>query len=270
VDVRTRRGLRWLGMAVAALAIGSAALTFAPRRECRELDGLSGEALATALGAWARAGHRPLRYDRLWEALEETDAAPSTPGAVVLFYSGRVHPKADKVSGRLNPDYGPDSWNREHLWPRSRGLGPEDGVAFSDLHHVRAVDITCNEERGARDFAHGGTPLAECRARRDGDSFEPRAEIRGDLARMLFYMDVRYAGRDGEPDLRLVDGVGAGEAASLGELCALVSWHRNDPADAHERARHERIVELQGNRNPFVERPELATRLYAPRCADDR
>jgi endonuclease I len=229
-----------------------------------ELDNLRGANLQAALGEAARAGHRPLAYDEVWAALEVTDEAAGDEGAVALFYSGRTAAKADKVSDALNPGHGPDSWNREHLWPRGRGVG-EEGLAATDLHHIRATDVTCNAERGSRGFDRGGTPIDECAFRRDGDSIEPRDAIKGDVARMLFYMDVRYDGTDGTPDLRLMRTPGEGEA-TLGDLCRLLAWHTADPLAGDELDRHARVVDQQGNRNPFVDRPDLAGKLYGPRC----
>ena len=253
-----------LGAVVAAAAVFGVLLWIGRGSEGPDLDALRGENLDAALGDLARAGHRQLSYDEVWPALEVTDAAPGADGAVLLFYSGRTAPEADKVSGRLNPDHGPDSWNREHLWPRSRGVG-EDGPAATDLHHIRATDVTCNEARGSLDFDRGGGPVPECAFRQDGNSIEPRDEIKGDLARMLFYMDVRYDGVDGEADLRLVPGPPDGEG-TLGHLCRLLSWHIADPLERDEIARHDRIVAEQGNRNPFVDRPDIAAKLFGPRC----
>ncbi len=253
-----------LGAVVAAVIVFGILILFGEEEGGPDFDALRGANLDAALGEVAREGQRPLGYDEVWSALEVTDEAPGDDDAVLLFYSGRAHPKDDKVSDRLNPDHGPDSWNREHLWPRSRGVGDERPAA-TDLHHIRAADVTCNAERAALGFDRGGTPIADCAFRRDGDSVEPRDAIKGDLARMLFYMDVRYDGADGEPDLRLVRGPGEGET-TLGHLCRLLAWHIADPLERDELARHRRIVEQQGNRNPFVDRPDLAAKLYGPRC----
>ena len=62
-------------------------------------------------------------------------------------------------------------------------------------------------------------------------------------------MDVRYAGADGVPDLALIDD-DSSSGPFLGHLCALLGWHDADPVDDLERLRHQRIVEMQGNRNP--------------------
>ena len=69
------------------------------------------------------------------------------------------------------------------------------------------------------------------------------------MARMLFYMDVRYAGADGVPDLELID-ADSNSGPLLGHLCTLLAWHEADPVDDFERRRHQRIVETQGKPQP--------------------
>ena len=99
----------------------------------------------------------------------------------------------------------------------------------------------------------------------DSDSFEPRDGVKGDIARMLFYMDVRYAGADGVPDLELID-EDSRSGPLLGHLCTLLAWHEADPVDDLEHRRHERIVDTQGNRNPFIDRPEFAAAIWDTAC----
>jgi uncharacterized protein len=82
---------------------------------------------------------------------------------------------------------------------------------------------------------------------------------------MLFYMDVRYAGADGVPDLALVDEASR-SGPLLGHLCTLLAWNQADPVDNLERRRHQRIVQTQGNRNPFVHRPEFGAAIWAGAC----
>ena len=104
--------------------------------------------------------------------------------------------------------------------------------------------------------------------RRDSDSFEPRAAVKGDAARMIFYMAVRYAGQDGNmPDLYLVDDTSSSTGSpKFGKLCTLVQWSKDDPVDSWERQRHEKVVEVQGNRNPFIDRPDFVEALYGADC----
>lgn len=227
---------------------------------------LTGDELVRAVGRLAAYGQAPLSYRELWAALEETDEDPSNPDNVILFYSGRSHPKWDKVSDALNPgNFTPHSWNREHVWPRSKGFRDTSDLAHNDLHHIRATDAWCNEQRGNLDFDEGGERLPICQAHLSATSFEPRDAVKGDVARMMFYMDVRYHGQRGLVDLRLVDEVDT-RGTRLGRLCTLLRWHAADPVDDVERRRHERIVAIQGNRNPFIDRPQLAERIYGDRC----
>jgi uncharacterized protein len=143
---------------------------------------------------------------------------------------------------------------------------PSEGqLAHSDIHHLCPADVTCNSDRGNLDFDESDIAHPECASRRDADSFEPRDADKGDIARMLFYMDVRYAGADGVPDLTLID-EDSNSGPLLGHLCTLLAWHEADPVDDLERRRHQRIVETQGNRNPFIDRPVFAAAICDTAC----
>jgi serine protease len=216
----------------------------------------------------AALGHWPLTYDEVWGALDHTDEDPDNPANVILLYTSRSHPKTDKDSTARNPGTPTNqSWNREHVWPRSHGLPDDDDRAHNDLHHLKPADRTVNSSRGNKDFDDGGEPHHEAGgSSADPDSFEPRDAVKGDIARMLFYMDVRYEGGLDGHDLELVDRTTGGEPTTLGRLCTLVRWHELDPVDDLERRRHERIVELQGNRNPFIDAPSLVRATFGTQC----
>jgi endonuclease I len=196
----------------------------------REIDVV---ALRLALHDAAGRGHLPLTYDDVWDALDRTDEDPENPANVILLYTGRSHPKADKDSTALNPETPTNqSWNREHVWPRSHGLPDEDDLAHNDLHHLKPADRTVNSSRGNKDFDAGGEPHHEAVGNNaDRDSFEPRDAVKGDIARMLFYMDVRYGGAPDGNDLELVDRTTDGERTTLGRLCTLLRWHDLDPVE---------------------------------------
>ena len=103
----------------------------------------------------------------------------------------------------------------------------------------------------------------------NGGSFQAWPRRRGDLARAVLYMAIRYEGgidRNGqsEPDLELTDDrtkirITSASPAYMGLLSTLLAWHQADPPDALERDRHEVVAQFQGNRNPFVDHPEWAT-----------
>src|SRR5690606_23864492 len=128
-------------------------------------------------------------------ALQDTDEDPNNPNNVVLLYSGVSRSKAQHGGD-------PDDWNREHTWAKCHGdFGTSPGPG-TDVHHLRPTDVNVNSTRGNKDFDNGGSPVDECDGcLSDGDSFEPRDEVKGDVARMIFYMAIRYEGDDSYPDL---------------------------------------------------------------------
>ena len=94
--------------------------------------------------------------------------------------------------------------------------------------------------------------------------FEPRDEVKGDVARMLFYMAVRYEGYDEYLDLELNENILDRSDISPfhGKLSLLLEWNLLDPVDDFERQRNEVIFGYQGNRNPFIDYPEFANMIF--------
>lgn len=160
-------------------------------------------------------------------------------------------------------DYALDDWNREHTWPQSHAdFGTAAGPG-TDLHHLRPEDVTVNSTRGNKDFDNGGSAVAQCTdCWSDSDSFEPRDSVKGDLARMIFYMAVRYEGNDGWPDLEVNDAIN-GSTPYVGKLSVLKAWHAADPVTAAEVQRNNVIhTSYQGNRNPFIDHPEWVEAIW--------
>ncbi|WP_026454333.1 endonuclease I family protein [Saccharomonospora iraqiensis] len=218
-------------------------------------EGLTGGSLKTALHDIV-SDHTVLTYDEVWEALRVTDEAPGDPADVVLLYSGTTRDADDNGGGS-------GDWNREHVWPKSRGDLGTHGPG-SDLHHLRPTDVRVNSIRDSKDFDLGGEPVDGAPGTTtDDDSFAPRDEVRGDVARMVLYMAVRYEGDGAEPDLELDDRTGTGSVPRLGRLPVLLDWHAADPPDAFERRRNALIHEqFQHNRNPFIDHPEWAAAIW--------
>lgn len=219
--------------------------------------GKSGAALAAALHTIVSRNVTQLSYDAVWDALEVTDRDPARPANVIAIYSGFSMPAS-------NHGGGVDQWNREHVWAKSHGdFGTATGPG-TDLHHLRPEDVTVNSARGNLDFDEGGTQNAEAPGNyADGNSWEPRDAVKGDVARMIFYMAVRYDGGDGWPDLQVNDVAGNGAAPYLGRLSVLLRWNAEDPPSAFEERRNDVIYEqYQHNRNPFVDHPEYADSIW--------
>jgi endonuclease I len=216
----------------------------------------SGSALKTALNTIIK-DQTKLSYDAVWNALKDTDQDPATSNNVILLYSGISRAKSANGGGN-------DNWNREHVWAKSHGdFGTATGPG-TDLHHLRPEDVNVNATRGNLDFDIGGSTVSECTGcKYDGDSFEPRAAVKGDVARMIFYMAVRYEGTDGFPNLELNNSVNNGTAPYMGKLSVLKAWSQADPPDAFERNRNEVIfTKYQHNRNPFIDHPEWVASIW--------
>jgi endonuclease I len=202
--------------------------------------------------------HHELSYSDVWEALRNTDEDPNNPNNVLLLYSGRSQ-------SELSNGGNVDDWNREHVWAKSHGDFGTSMGAGTDIHHLRPTDVTVNSSRSNLDFDNGGSPHREApESFYDSDSWEPRDSVKGDVARMLFYMAVRYEGDvSDEVDLELNNYVNNGSDPYHGKLSVLLEWHEEDPVDEFERRRNNIIFEdYQGNRNPFIDHPEFAEMIW--------
>jgi len=217
--------------------------------------GRTGSALKTSLHDIIDDNTR-LSYDAVWTALKDTDQDPNNTANVIELYTGRSIAKSNN-GGSLG------QWNREHVWAQSRGGFTTSAGPGTDLHHLRAEDVTVNGTRANKDFDNGGSAVSGCTdCWTDADSFEPRDAVKGDVARMLLYMAVRYSGDDGFHDLEMSTVVGSA-VPRLGDLDVLLQWNAGDPVDAFEMRRNDRIhAQWQGNRNPFIDHPEWAAAIW--------
>lgn len=206
--------------------------------------------------------NRVLAYDAAWTVLADAHAAGRD--GIRLFYTQAVIPAADRASGADQAES--DYWNREHLWPQSYGLEGTD--ARTDLHNLVPVDRTVNSARGNKVYDEVSGAHRECTVcETNSVAWEPPPIVKGDVARVVFYMDVRYEGlaADDVPDLSLSDEPSA-ENARFGVLSTLLRWHCEDPVSQDEVRRHEVIARAQGNRNAFVDAPELVGDVYGVSC----
>lgn len=218
----------------------------------------------------------------VWEALLFTDSACNainpTCGDVQLLYLGLTRNVSDRNQGRSAPD----SWDREHVFPKSYGFEGKSQYGYTDLHHLRPADRTLNGYHSNYPYCQGGEPLFDkhndgsfspTSAKYDSDRkcFEPTDIAKGQVARMVFYMAVRYEPEDTEPenmpDLEVVSLEEISpEGGLIGDLCTLVQWNRLYLPSDFERLRNDRIEYIQGNRNPFVDHPEWVDVIWEPQC----
>ncbi|OEJ28464.1 ribonuclease [Streptomyces agglomeratus] len=196
-------------------------------------------------------------YDQVWTALKNTDQDPANTANVIELYTGKSIAKT-RNGGNTG------DWNREHVWAKSHGdFGTSTGPG-TDLHHLRPEDVTVNSIRGNKDFDNGGTAVSGAAGNyTDADSFEPRSAVKGDVARMILYMAVRYDGGDGFADLEPNDRVSNGSLPAIGRLSVLKQWSLQDPPDTFEKRRNEIIYSTyQRNRNPFIDHPEWVESIW--------
>ena len=201
------------------------------------------------------AGYKQHSYKQNNTVLADTDPDPNSNGKIICFYTGR-----SLSSG---------AWNKEHVWAKSHGF-PESGYSgsepYSDAHHLRPTLVSINSTRGNKDFGEvsGGST--------DGygnywnsSHFEPRDEVKGDVARIMFYMATRYGSKT-KFNLKLVDQSttsGSSLNGKFGNLQTLLKWHYQDPVSKEEIYRNNVIYEnYQKNRNPYIDHPEYVDLAY--------
>ncbi len=225
-----------------------------------------------------------------WDILEFADEDPTNPGRVLDVYRNASFQKY----GAGNTEY-----NREHTWPKSYGF-TNDGSGnypYTDTHMLFLSDSGYNSSRGNKPYADCQVSCVEKVTVANGGTgggsgvfpgnsnwydttyWQTWGDRKGDVARALLYMDVRYEGGIhggtgvAEPDLVLTDDPGLIQASSsnlnvayMGRLADLLRWHAEDPVDEKEILRNEAVYTYQGNRNPFIDHPEWARCVFQGVC----
>jgi hypothetical protein len=220
------------------------------------LDGLSGNALVQGIQDLVSENGvvRTQTYADIIDILKVADQNPENNNQVWLLYTEQ--PRAKYLFQTSSS--GVDMWNREHTFPRSRGGFTSiedddiaDGInvwwetnadslrhANSDAHGLRAADAGENSSRGNQHYGQYVGPLGNA------------GSFKGDVARCIFFLTVRYNGLD------VVNGFPS-DTGKLGDLATLLTWHQQDPPDDFEMNRNNIIYTWQKNRNPFIDFPNL-------------
>ncbi|MCX2182871.1 endonuclease [Streptomyces sp. SKN60] len=256
----------WAAISAALVGLTLPALTAAPAGATtnaydstyyKNAVGKTGTSLKSSLHTIISTDTRKISYDAVWNALKTTDQDPANSANVLLLYSGTSRSKT--LNGG---DVG--DWNREHVWAQSHGSFGTSAGPGTDLHHLRAADVQVNSIRGNKDFDNGGSAVSGAPGSyTDSNSFEPRDSDKGDVARMVLYMAVRYEGGDGFPDLEANDSTTNGSVPYLGRISVLKQWNEQDPPSAFEERRNDLIFNsYQGNRNPFIDHPEWVEAIW--------
>ena len=236
----------------------------APAGYYASLEGLSGTALKQAIQdiiANPAVVHAQ-NYGDIIDILKTADQNPLNSNEVWLMYVEQGRSKLEFQDTGINTG----KWNREHIYPQSRG-GYTDGTSsipdgitiwlptnaddilagHGDAHHIRAEDGAENSLRNNNDYGLTGY---------NGPS-GTKGSWKGDVARSVFYMAVRYNA------LSVVNGdIADTTVGQLGDLASLLTWNTLDPADDFEMNRNNYIYTWQVNRNPFIDYPDLANYIW--------
>lgn len=244
----------------------------------------TGDALFLELSNKLKVTHSSIPYtggeNDAWSVLMQADEDPTNSNKVVLIYgyndfdgifrTDRTREKTERDTG--GGDAG--KWNREHVYPKSLAspsLITDVPGPGTDVHNLRPADAQQNERRSNRKFADGsGIPkIVEANG-----GWYPGDEWKGDVARVIMYMYLRYDG-DGSNTANtktLPVDVGFGNPLSTDPnmMELFLKWNVEDPVSEFEDQRNPVIEGIQGNRNPFIDNPYLATLIWGGIQAEDR
>ncbi len=232
------------------------------------IEGLAGAALKQGLQniiADPNVVHAH-NYGDIETILKKADQNPLNSNQVWLMYVEQARSKLDLQETGINTG----KWNREHIYPQSRG-GYTDGTSsipdginvwlptsaddimtgHGDAHHIRAEDGPENSIRNNKDYGEYLGPTGT------------QGSWRGDVARSVFYMAVRYNA------LSVVNGNPANTTVGqLGDLALLLQWNATDSSDDFEMNRNNYIYTWQVNRNPFIDYPNLADYIWGTHAGE--
>ena len=194
---------------------------------------------------------------------EEGEGTTDAERSVLLLYTGYTANQSNW-----------NGWNREHVWPQSHG-GNDDGLKVgdelggADLHHVRPSDAGVNSSRGNKPYGESGENPTEKYGTNpaigvlggtyNSTYFEPNDNVKGDVARIVLYVWVRWGAEWGAED---ANNPFNSVTEVFESVDLLLEWCALDPVDTWEMGRNEVVEDIQGNRNVFIDYPELAWLLF--------
>ena len=201
----------------------------------------------------------------VWEALKKTDVNPENSSEVLLIYGYSSSGTTARTRGINQNGGGSSDWNREHTYAKSLGT-PNLGTSGpgADAHHLRPSDVGYNSQRGSLKFAEGSGNSGSV-----SGGWYPGDEWKGDIARMMMYMYIRYG------NTCIPSGVGIGNSSATPDdmIDLFLKWNVEDPVSDFERQRNtyhdSNETYAQGNRNPFIDNAYLATRIWGGENAID-
>ncbi|WP_305852417.1 endonuclease [Lutibacter sp. A64] len=216
----------------------------------------------------------------VWEACRRADEDPDNADNVLLIYGYNDTdgiPNTDRSRDKDLKDTGGgdlERWNREHVFAKSLanpGLDTDEPGPGTDVHNLRPADSERNSDRSNRKFTDGSGNSAIVSS---NGGWYPGDEWKGDVARIVMYMYTRYhgAGNLVSQTNCLPINVGFGTTLTVDEnmVDLFLKWNKEDPVSEFEANRNEVLAGIQGNRNPFIDNPYLATLIWGGLEAEDK
>lgn len=204
-------------------------------------------------------------YQNLPTYFKQTDVYPGTSYWWDMYSDNLVS---------INSSFGSSGMNREHSLPKSWWGGDDDIPAYVDLFHLYPSNASANSAKSnypLGEILAGTTPKFDngtCRVGTGINSggatyvFEPANEYKGDFARTYFYMVTCYQNLTWESNYTWQVKNGAYPSLQPWAIDLLLKWHRADPVSEKETNRNEAVYNIQSNRNPFIDYPELAEYIW--------
>ena len=193
--------------------------------------------------------------DHLSTILQSADQDPTNNANMIYLYT-RDSVKKNAAS----------SWNREHVWPQSlsnNNWGTDK--AGADLLHIRPTYETTNSKRGNLKYGYvSGSKTTETYqgmtyGYTGGNFFEPLDSVKGDVARTIMYLYTTY-NTNYTSKINITN--------VFASYDTLLKWHTADQPDVMEGNRNNFAeTSIQKNRNPFVDHPEYAWRIFGDSCS---
>lgn len=229
----------------------------------------SGAALKSGLSKLIGTGYKDLGYNGAWTAYQTTDVDEN--GKIIDIYSN-YHFSINQKAGSYSKEG--DCYNREHTVPQS--VFSEASPMKSDIHHLFPTDGYVNNRRS--NYPHGYVESAKYTSTNNtrvgssnsaknhgyngGSVCEVPDEYKGDIARAYFYMVTRYEDRIASwKSFDVFDGKSF-PAMKKWAINTYLEWNDLDPVSDKEIKRNNAIYALQKNRNPFVDHPEAAHKIW--------
>ena len=211
----------------------------------------------------------------VWESCEASDQNPDNNSQVILIY-GYKNSTDEKESLFRDKNYrsgitpGVREWNREHVFSNALAVpkldsNGENRTIYSDAHNLRASDAAYNSTRSNKKYTAGSGNSGKV-----DEFWYPGDEWKGDVARIVMYMYLHY----GDQCKPTFVGEGSTHFTPDDMINLFLQWNAEDPPSVIERQRNDYHSNTsnsaaQGNRNPFIDNPRLATQIWGGPLAQD-